>query len=351
MRQDRENGFILIAVIWFVALFAFASTIIAGWMSRTLGEATALQDRIAAESAAVTATNEVTYLMVSEYFSMRGMELLTSDARTQAAGIGALGVVVPAGTSFLALDDRPYRLGRGIVSLQDIKGLYNLSHVDEYTLAQLLAYYEVPKDARPGLVDKLLDYSDKTATKRLHGALPQDYEQAGRPPPRQAPLITPWEVFRVLGWDTTQALWQGRNAFPELTTVANDVNSFNPNTAPVAILRSLPGVDERGADRLVSARETQPLTSLIQMEQVAEAVIPYDPVKISPTPAGSLRMTTTFPGDPLMHIVSIRLTPTAPAPYRIDYSVDLPLSAQARDELQAPDLPPFPDLLNPPPSQ
>jgi hypothetical protein len=348
MRREGQSGFVLIAVIWFVALFALVATIIAGWMSRTLGEASALQQRVAAESDAITATNEVTYLMVSEYFSLRGMELATGDARATAAKLGALGVLVPSGTPFIALDDRPYRLGKGVVSLQDNKGLYNLTYLDEYTLSHLLAYYDVPYDARSGLVDKLLDYTDKSPTKRLNGAQAQDYEQAGRPPPRQAPLITPWEVVRVLGWDSNQALWSGQYPLPELTTVASDINSFNPNTAPVPLLRSLPGVDDRAADQLVRARAIQPLTTLLQMEELTGVVIPFDPLKISPSPAGSLRLTTMQPDDPLMHIVSIRLTPNAKTPYRIDYSVDLPMTSQARADLQSPDLPQFPDLLNPP---
>ena len=39
-------GFVLIAALWFVALLAFMGVIIAGWMTRSMEAAAALEDRI-----------------------------------------------------------------------------------------------------------------------------------------------------------------------------------------------------------------------------------------------------------------------------------------------------------------
>jgi len=56
-------------------------------------------------------------------------------------------------------------------------------------------------------------------------------------------------------------------------------------------------------------------------------------------PSNIIRLKLSEMDDPLVHIVSIRLTPGAAAPYRIDYVVDLPADAATPAAPEAPTLP------------
>ena len=80
----QTQGFVLVAVIWFIALIALVTAIIGNWMSSGLQGFAALRDRIVAEQELQSATNQVAYLMVSNYFSSRGLEVLSGDAWQQA---------------------------------------------------------------------------------------------------------------------------------------------------------------------------------------------------------------------------------------------------------------------------
>ena len=48
-------------------------------------------------------------------------------------------------------------------------------------------------------------------------------------------------------------------------------------------------------------------------------------------PSNIIRLSLTTPDDPLRHIMSLRLAPSAVAPYRIDYALALPQSPSVTD--------------------
>lgn len=343
MNRHRQDGFVLVAVIWFVALIALAATIISGWVSDSLTRAAALKDRIAAERTLISATDQVAFLMTSGYFTTRGLVPVSADDSKIA--VNPLGFTPASGAQIMVLDGRPYRVGTGIVELQDRKGLYNLTSADSYTFQHLLEYFGVSSQEASSLLDKLLDYQNtNSVVKRLNGANLDDYKHAGQPPPRVARLITPWEPYRVLGWDGYRGLWSGPVGFADLATVNPDTQGFNPNTAPAAFLLSLPGLNQDAVDKLLAYREQQPIISLAQMQSVTGLVIPINYTSVSPFPANSLRMTFAFPNDPLAHVVGMTLPAVGRVPYRIDYAVDEPQEPQLRTALQTPKLPQFPDF-------
>jgi hypothetical protein len=329
--RGREDGFALLAAIWFAAVSALVAVIVAGWMTRSLGLAARLQDRLAAHSAIISAQNEVAFRMLAGFFSTRGLELPHGAEREQAMAPEAIvnGFDYASETSYLRLDDRPYRLGDAIIRLQDDRGLYTLNHPDPAWLNNLLRDHQVRYEERSVLLDRLLGYQDKSALYRLNGAVAADYVRAGRPPPRQAPLLTPWEALRVLSWDAYPALWRGPDALPNLTTIG-DTPKLNPNTAPAAILRSLPGMTEAAVERVIKYRERYAIQSSIDLDRAAEIAVAVDPFEFYFFPAADLRVTILAANNPLVHRVALRLTPIAAAPYRVDYAVDLPADEQSR---------------------
>jgi general secretion pathway protein K len=343
MTRPRQDGFVLIAVIWFVALIALAATLIAGWISDSLGRAADLKERVAAEQEMIDATSRIAYLMTSSYFTIR--ELVPISADEVKVPVNPMGYMPGKDAKMVVLDSRPYRFDKGVVELQDRKGLFNLSGIDPYTFDHLLEGFGIGSEEASGLLDKLLDYeSANTTTRRLNGASNADYAHAGLPPPRNTRIITPWEPFRVLGWTNYPALWKGPVSFADLVTIDTESHGFNPNTAPPALLLSLPGVDQDAADKLIAAREAQPITTLMQMEAVTGLVIPISISSVSPFPANSLRVTLAFPDDPLARVVGISLPPVGNEPYRIDYVADVPQEAPLHAALGAAKLPPLPDL-------
>lgn len=334
----EEEGFALLAAIWFAALSALVAVIVAGWMTRSLGMAARLQDRLDAHGAMISAQNEVAFRMVAGFFSGRGLELPRGEEWARAtAPDAAVGFSHAPETPYLGLDNRPYRAGPAIVRLQDDRGLYTLTHPDPEALGNLLRGYGVRYEDRGPLVDRLLDYQDRSGLARLNGAVASDYRRAGRPPPREAPLLTPFEALRVLSWDDYPALWRGPDALPNVTTIG-DAPQINPNTAPAAILSSLPGMDWDAAERVIKYRSRYVILSQIDLDRAAGRGLPIDPLSLLFFPSGNLRVTILSPGHPLVHRVALSLTPTAKAPYRVDYAVDLPADDAARALALATDL-------------
>lgn len=99
----------------------------------------------------------------------------------------------------------------------------------------MLGLFGVPADSRAPLIDKLQDYIDADSLRRLNGAEARDYAEAGREPPADAPLRTPWEVRRILDWDKVDKIAREDSRWPVLASTA-PVDGFNVNTAPRDLL-------------------------------------------------------------------------------------------------------------------
>jgi hypothetical protein len=341
MNRGSEDGFVLVTVIWFIALIALAATIMSGWVSDSLQRATALKDRINAERDMINATDQVAYLITSSYFTTAG--LITTNGANANITVSPMGYMPTKNSHPLLIDGRPYRFGSGIIELQDGRGLYNLVTIDDYTFRHLVGYFGLSPQESSGLLDKLHDYQNKNgAVQRLNGANRDAYVRAGRPPPRNAQLITPWETYRVMGWDTYPALWIGPNTFADLTDVTPDNSGFNPNTAPAALLSTLPGVDQNAVDKILRVRQVGPIASLGELERLTGTVIPLDPFSVTALPGSTLRAEMAFPESPLTRVVFYSLPPVGRTPYRIEYVVDVPQKPQLRAALARSDLEQFP---------
>ena len=318
-RGNRQEGFVLIATLWFVAVLALVTIIISSWVSNALERAGAHRNELDAHAQEISVADRIAFLMATNYFSTRGLELSKDQGQARVAFLGDFDTTAP-GAAFIALDDRLYRLGNDVVQLQDSGGLLNLK--GQASLVNLLKVYGVDHQDSAALVDRLLDYAQPSAGTQLDGATNDDYASAGRPPPRGAPLLTPWEPLRVLGWDAYPALWSGQAPLSEVVTIGSS-NGINLATAPATVLRSLPGMDDAAVARWLSYRATDQIVDAGNFQHVTNVLLTVD-LQTNYFPASSLRLTETSPTDPLLHQIEIRLTPLDRAPYRIDYAVDLP---------------------------
>lgn len=328
----------LVATIWFVALLALVAVLIAGWISRSLDRASALQDGANARSEIISTVDEIVFIMVSGYYSPRGLELGNGEILAQEMMPDTLAFALRAGNPFIALDDRPYRSGDLVLRLQDDHGLFKLNFPDSYLFPGLLREYGIPYQDRAVLVDRLLDYTERSELFRLNGANADSYRRAGRQPPRGSLLLTPWEAHRVLGWDDYSNLWSGPQPLGAIATV-RDIAGLNVNTAPETVLRALPGVDDRAVQRLLRYRATRLMMEPLDVDLAAGTALPVDPLMFTYFPADSLRLTVVAAHDPLVHTIAIRLRPIGPIPYRIDYAVDRPQTAADRALSERADFP------------
>jgi len=147
------------------------------------------------------------------------------------------------GNTLVALDNRPYRgLGDTLVHLQDNRGLLNLNQTNDDRLLRFLGIMGIPAEQRSHLIDTLRDYIDADKLEHLNGAEEPQYLARQLVPPTNNYLTTPWEVRRIIGWRDAPQLWQN-SRFIDLTTTST-MGGLNPNTAPVEVLATLPGMTE-----------------------------------------------------------------------------------------------------------
>ena len=327
MRASREDGFVLVTALWFLALLALISVIVAGWISTALNRAITLRDRASAQAALIGVTDRLALVMVSGGYSSRGLELVPISGVADSGQPWTAGSGPAPDNPFIALDGRPYRVGSIVVRLFDEGGLYDLSSPSHDTLSKLLKNYGIVSSDIDAMTVALAAYEkpSDTRTEIIHDA---DYLQARLPLPRHTPLVTPWELYRVLGWARAEALWRGPTPFTDTVTLG-PVAGLNLNTAPVQVLAAVTGMDDQAVARLVASRAGHPLTSLRELEPGADLTQTEDR-PIAFVPSNIIRLKVTQAGDPLVHIISIRLTPLGPAPYRIDFAVDMPQDDSSR---------------------
>jgi hypothetical protein len=307
--RDTESGFVLVLTLWAVVLVALVCMIIEGWVSASLDRAHDFMDRVAAGSAVVSATNEAAFVLCTNALGARGVNLPVDRSSP------------PTQPAFVALDGRAYRVGDALVRLQDEAGLYDLNDSQQHGLDKLLQAYGVDDKTRATLLVNLLSYVDLLGTTPSTAPSAADYTLAGLPPARNAPLLTPWELLRVADWRGTDGLWPTKAPISEFTA-SGRIGALNANTAPPEVLSGVSGMSEQAIHRLIAYRTTHPIGSALDVEQATGLSVAPD--ELGYLPSNSIRLQITSVTEPLVHNIALRLTPSGPAPFRIDYSVDLP---------------------------
>lgn len=177
----RDNGFILIAVLWVVAFLALA---IAGFTVATrshVQEASAEAASAEAESLAEAGVNLAIADLVNAASQPTWRRRFPADARVRACQIGAAAVAI------------------GVV---DEAGRVDVNLGGEDLLRALIEGVGRSREDARTLAARVLDWRDPDARKRPDGAEAPDYRDAGRPEPRNAPFVAPEELARVLGFDS-----------------------------------------------------------------------------------------------------------------------------------------------------
>jgi hypothetical protein len=196
----------------------------------------------------------------------------------------------------------------------------------------------VAAEDRGGLIDKLRDYLDPAPFRRLNGAKAPEYLEAGLDPPANAPLRTPWEARRVLGWSDIEELARDDTLWPRLTSIA-PVAGFNVNTAPRSLLMLIPSLNSDMVDRIIAVRQTTPIAGALAWEALTGIPPEAPPTHTFYFPSDTVVLTLSAEHWPLERRLSVRQTPRlADRPWIVDYDVVTPRAARDGPEETPEDL-------------
>ena len=291
-----QRGFVLVATLWILAVITIAASYFA--------------ERVGHSIAQTQQKQETTDQLIAFANTRADILFRLGTSPLSPAGLGQ-----PA----IALDNRPYRgSGADIVRLQDERGLLNLNFVDRPLMLRFLGEMGVPPEKRDAMIDTLLDYTDPDNLRRLNGAEAAEYRALDLPPPPNDLLASPYQLKNVIGWRDQEDLWKDQRVLRFLST--SRINGFNPNTAPLELLASLPGGNREIAAALIKLRWEKPLYTVGQLENVTGGFMDSDFFLYFP--GSSIRITHQSKKIPWALQYSLTLTPRSEsAPWRIDYHV------------------------------
>ena len=254
-RPRRQHGYVLIMVVGALALIAMVAARFAQRIDELRSQTVTLQAQAQQRLAMGNAMSAALYMIT-----------------TQALGPGGVGP--PIGEPLLRADDRPYRLpDGGEVQVQDDRGLLPLNAADRTQWRQVLAGLGVGTQEVDAWIDVLQDYQDTDSLKRLSGAEAPDYAALGLLPPRNDWLVSVRELNRL-------PVWRDRPAVVEAIERIGSTSRFliyNPNTAPIELLRMLlPAATPEQLELFDALRQRAPFASAASAQRATGLAMERD---------------------------------------------------------------------------
>lgn len=326
------QGFALVAVLVALTVITLLASAVALSTQRAVREASENADNFAADVAMTSTRDTLLFLINTQRQTYAGITVdrqvvwsagQATASRPMNADDFGLPPTLPIGNE-IRLDGRPYLgLGGARFSLQDDGGLFSPNWTFDLYRPGFFELLNIPPGDWASLEAKRLDYQDPDDLYRLGGAEAEQYRRAGLRPPTNRTLVTPLEVRQIMGWNDMLADRDDGAVLSLLTTSRNIM--VNVNTAPIDVLRTLPGVDETVAKRIVALRESTPY--MLGWQFLDTFDIPLDelaPIGLLATGNGTLRLWHNAGGP--IRVVHWTLTPTDEGgrPWRIDYELVLP---------------------------
>ncbi len=234
--KQRQNGFALAAVLWLLAGLAIVVSLVNDAAVTSAERVRQLRERADFTRSALAAKADMIYYLALAQPKSTGFAL---------------------GNAMLLADETPYKTDKlGVMRLQDLGGLVNLNGFDRPVMERFLQSCGVLPDQVPYLIDAVEDYTDGDDLQRINGAERDTYILAGKPPPRNAQLLSVDELWAVHGWETLQKTWASNDCARALTTVTGSGGmgpSLNLATAPPMVLRAA-GLDDAMVSDISNAK-------------------------------------------------------------------------------------------------
>ncbi len=327
----REQGFILAAVLWGVAIIFIVAGIFHHYVQEKIKIGIQAKEHFQQQLDLYSTEQTLLYTLSSSRVTRAGVTF-TRQHITEYIDVEE-GVVNtdPLGDEML-LDGTSYLgLGSSAFYVQDLMGLVALNAPDSSDLERLMANQEQNGQVWQQLLAALQDYSDANDTLRLSGAEKYEYERVGLPSPTNDLLRSEVELHRVYGWGEwldahPQFKWQ------EWLSVRR-YSTMNLNSMPKSLLIAYFGLSEEIAERLVIERQKNPFMNL------------DDFFLRSGVSAGLTEENTRFffgneyqislwnNGGGQAEMISLQLTPSGPyGPWQINYKYRTPITSKRDHE-------------------
>lgn len=341
----RSQGFALIAVLGLLMVLSLVAAFISSYAEQRLEQTfqlrEQLQRRLDGDATLATLMHVVaTRPLVQNAYLLRS----PPPAESSYDPFSSAAADVDVSTyPHLSVDGRRYQgIGASTFALQDEGSLLSLLDPDRERWTALFRQNGLTPQQAERFLDQLQDYTDQDDLRRLNGATSSDYLNQGLAPPPQRLMISPGQVFNLL--DSTALHDPLLAMLPFATTRSGQLH--NLNTAPAAVLQTIPGIDESLAEALVQARQTRPYADLADANQRLGRIIPLDPLAAPSQASPYLRIKLwTVMADCRQPIwLGLSSTPTSrTTPWEIDYLFSLDHEQPCR----TPQPVAFPPLLEP----
>lgn len=316
--QYRQQGFVLAATLWTLAIMFIAVGVFHAYVQRkmTLG----LQAKAHLEQSLDQVSTEQTilYLINTKRMTRAGLTFTPLNIQAVATEDGYL-PTDPVGDELL-LDDTAYKgLGDTYFSIQDATGLVDLNAPELTNLELMLNQLEPNTAIRTKLLNSLLDYIDSDDLINIGGAEAHDYQSKGMQSPTNDYLRSPAELRNVYAWR------EWLDAHPKVDylrwfgiarSMAMNVNAMSKDMLVLVL-----GLRPEDAERYIIERRTNPVAYISELS--ARYVIPDQlsfEERYRTFPSRLLRLSFWNKGGGQARTISLQLTPNGlQEPWLVDY--------------------------------
>lgn len=312
----RERGFVLVAVLWTLAIILVVAGVFHSYVQRKLDVATQAKSHLQQTLDGLSTEQTVLYMLATCRMTMAGLTLTTLDAQHQRDE--NFSVVAPVGDE-IRLDGTVYQgIGDTFFSLQDTAGLIAFNVSTPSDLEQLLTHFEPDEAIRARLIASLQDYIDEDDRVRLGGAEAGDYTGAGMDAPPNDYLRSELELWKVKYWP------EWLTAHPEFDVQEwlsiRRISFINLNAMPKVLLVNFMGLSESDASRVMAERSSGPFHSDEDFTTRTGVAKSLDEDKYRFFPTGELRIRYWSKGGGQAQLISLQLSPNGLlGPWLVDY--------------------------------
>ncbi|GAB5455980.1 MAG: hypothetical protein Hens2KO_22090 [Henriciella sp.] len=204
-KKPSEAGFVLPAVLAFIAAFTFILLTTATTLEQSKTLAIAFERQTQLEHALDAAEAKSAFYFVTSRSVPGGLLLLPEKLDVTAIALGEAPPPAEEGSAIwradggiLVFEEAPFKTW---AIYHDTAGLISLSTARPEVMMSLLRDFDIDGSEAAVLAARLQDYQDEDRTRRPMGAERADYRLRGRPQPSDSPIRMVSELGRVLGWE------------------------------------------------------------------------------------------------------------------------------------------------------
>jgi len=338
-RIRQQQGFILFASIWMMAILLIMAGFFAQYSEQQVEQAIAVKQRLASEVDRHNTLQLILYRLATQRMTYAGLTTKRQAFDEYHDAEGHL-LLDPIGGE-IRLDGSTYQgYGNSFFSLQDQNGLISVNSRSKRDLLQILQTIQNGQKNNTVISDKLtnndhliatlIDYIDEDDLAQLNGAEKYLYTQQNLPIPSNYYLRSVAELYRVYGWPSWLENQPQFQLEPWLSTRFD--GRINLNTLPQSLLPYLFFDQQKNIPNIIKQRQLQPFRSIddfILRTGINNGIARYDEEnfvffssnRLKITLGSSLNATETGQQARQVQIISIQLTAQGlMGPWLIDYS-------------------------------